>query len=859
MDSKFFTFVWRYSKWDQMVILALTVLSFPLVYISLEIPKIIINEAISGTDFPKEIMGLELEQVPYLLILCGLFLCMVVSINAIKWLMNVQIGMTGERMLRRLRYMLFERVMRFRIARFRSTKAGEVIQSILGEIEPLGGFIGEVIATPCFQGGLLVVYVTFIFVQDVFLGLAAISLYPIQAVLIPRLQAKIVRLNKERAANTRVLADTIGEAVNVVPEIHSNDTARWHMAQVAGRLYENTVIRLQLFKRKFTIKFINNFMNQLTPFFFYSAGGYLVIRGDLDFGSLVAVLAAYKDVAAPWKEVLNYMQRWTDFKSRYVFVIENFSGEDVLPEARLYADPEAPELSGPLEFRDVDGGPGTGGLSVPALKIEPGQMVAVKGGANGGREALLRLAAGLLQPATGRVTLGGRTLVDCSMPQIGGSIAFVGAEPGIVARSLRANLLYGLFRDGPDLSDAATADLANMLREARLTGNTTADPTGDWVDYAAAGFSGREALEEHLLRLIDAVGLSGELYSAALNSRLDLARAGEWTDLILSARAQLHTEESDLSDMVEDWDLESFNSNATLLENVLYALPNRARDDISDHATDPEVVEILDACGATAELRAIGEDIAKEFSELVDAVEADSTVLDSFAGYAKADILAAHELVITMGTPAKPRQQKERDDLLLRLAIGFVPVRDRLDVLDEARIERLMESRRRAHQLLAERDDFISFDEQRFMPGRTISGNIIHGKRRFDRRATWKRLESMLERAIDEAGLRDDLVRLGLDRQLGSGAGLSSSSRRRIGLVRALMKRPHLLVLDGIASTTSASDVELRKTVRGAVPDAMILYAVTEDGAEGGADLLVDIAENGSVRCEELRNAPKSS
>ena len=50
MDSRFFSFVWRYSKREQVIILSLTILSFPLVYISLEIPKIIINEAIEGRD-----------------------------------------------------------------------------------------------------------------------------------------------------------------------------------------------------------------------------------------------------------------------------------------------------------------------------------------------------------------------------------------------------------------------------------------------------------------------------------------------------------------------------------------------------------------------------------------------------------------------------------------------------------------------------------------------------------------------------------------------------------------------------------------------------------------------------------------
>ena len=851
MDSRFFTFVWRYSKRDQLIILALTIASFPLVYISLEIPKIIINEAISGTDFPKEFLGLELEQVPYLMMLCFAFLFLVVAINAIKWVMNVQIGMTGERMLRRMRYMLFERVMRFRIQRFRSTKAGEVIQSILGEIEPLGGFFGEVIATPCFQGGLLVVYVTFIFMQDVVLGFAAVSLYPIQAFIIPKLQAKIVRLNKQRAANTRVLADTIGEAVNVIPEIHTNDTARWHMAQVAGRLYQNTVIRLQLFKRKFTIKFVNNFMNQLTPFFFYSAGGYLVIRGDLDFGSLVAVLAAYKDVAAPWKAVLNYVQRWTDFNSRYIFVVENFSGADVMSDSRVYADETAEPLSGTLEFREVEGGPGTGGLQLARLDIAPGQMAGVAGGSSGGREALLRFASGLGVPASGRITMGGRALADCSMPQIGAAIAYVGAEPGIVSGTLRENLLYGLFRQSPDLADADGAEIAEMLREARLTGNATADPHGDWVDYAAAGFDGPEALEDRLMALIDMTGLSPEVYSGALNARIDPARAVEWTGPIMEARARLRGDGADLSDMVEDWDPEGFNSNATILENLLFGLPNTARTTFADYLDDPGVIALIDEIGARPEMLAIGEAIAREFSELVDAVEGESSVLDSFQGYDRADILAAHEAVIAMGGTVKAAAVAAREALFIKLAAVFVQVRDRLDVLDEDRIARLLEYRAKARALIAERDDFVTFDEDRFMPGRSISGNIVHGKRRFDRRATWRRLDALMEQAIDEAGLRRDLIRLGLDRHLGSGSGISSATKRRIGLVRALMKRPALMVLDGIAGNNTATDAALRAAIREAVPEATILYAVAEDGAEAGADIVIRIGEDGAARCEE--------
>src|SRR3546814_16379895 len=65
------------------------------------------------------------------------------------------------------------------------------------------------------------------------------------------------------------------------------------------------------------MKGLNNFITQLTPFFFYTVGGYLVIEDRLSFGALVAVLAAHKDFSAPLKELLRYYQTMEDVRVRF--------------------------------------------------------------------------------------------------------------------------------------------------------------------------------------------------------------------------------------------------------------------------------------------------------------------------------------------------------------------------------------------------------------------------------------------------------------------------------------------------------------------------------------------------------------
>jgi len=69
-------------------------------------------------------------------------------------------------MLRRLRYQLYERVLRFPLHHFDRTATGQVIAMMTGELEPVGGFIGEAFALPISQGGTLLTIFVFMFVQD---------------------------------------------------------------------------------------------------------------------------------------------------------------------------------------------------------------------------------------------------------------------------------------------------------------------------------------------------------------------------------------------------------------------------------------------------------------------------------------------------------------------------------------------------------------------------------------------------------------------------------------------------------------------------------------------------------------------
>ena len=51
-------------------------------------------------------------------------------------------------------------------------------------------------------------------------------------------------------------------------------------------------VRIEINDLKGLLKGLYNFTSNLTPFFFFSIGGYLVVQGRLSLGALVAALAA---------------------------------------------------------------------------------------------------------------------------------------------------------------------------------------------------------------------------------------------------------------------------------------------------------------------------------------------------------------------------------------------------------------------------------------------------------------------------------------------------------------------------------------------------------------------------------------
>ena len=423
MENGIFGYIYRYSKPQQIVLLLMILVSFPFLYVSLDLPKTIINEAIGGNGDSFALFGFEMDQLTYLWVLCTAFLGFVCINGIFKYYVNVYRGGLGERMLRRLRYQLIKRVLRFPLPHFRKLSQGEIVSMVTTETEPLGGFIGEAFSLPLFQGGTLITILAFISIQDPMMGVAAMALYPLQGYIIPKLQKKVNLLGKERVKTVRKISERLGEMVTGVGDIRAHDYVNYELSDFSDRLGTVNRIRLDIFRKKFFIKFLNNFLAQLTPFFFYSIGGYLVITGSMSIGALVAVLAAYKDLSAPWKELLKYYQTMEDSRIKYEQLVEQFHPADMIDEELVDVPDSMPEwIDGPISASNVVYEEDEGVMTINGafFNLNSSEHTAISGSDISAKSAITDLIARKLWPTSGKIKIGSTFMEE--LP-----VAFTGA------------------------------------------------------------------------------------------------------------------------------------------------------------------------------------------------------------------------------------------------------------------------------------------------------------------------------------------------------------------------------------------------------------------------------------------------
>lgn len=855
MEKGIFAYILKFSKRQQTILTILTIAALPFYYLSLDLPKTIINDAISGSDFPVDLtfqaVGFtadfgSLEQVPYLLALCFAFLALVLINSGFKLFINIYRGVMGERMLRRMRLQLIDRIMRFPLARFRNTSQSELVSMVNQETEPLGGFIGVSFSLPLYQGGLLLTILAFMFIQDWKLGLAAIALYPLQMWLIPKLQRQVNLLNRERTFRMRRLAERLGEVVAGINEVHINDNNSFFRNYFSKALGETFYIRVEIYKKKFLIKFLNNSIAQLTPFLFYLVGGLLVIRGDLTIGALVAVLAAYKDLSPPWKELLGWYQAQADSRLRYTTLTEQFylDDEDELPKEAVSEQwlKKASESTIIANNVSLDRHDGIREVDNVSLSAEAGDWISLVGTGSSGKNGLAQLFARLVNPSSGRLLIAEKDVTQIPKMITGRSVSYVGHDSYLFATSIRDNLLLSLkyqpqddvLPEGEtvDPLDIDTSKFRNWQTEARLSGNSEVDVNANWVDYRSAGVKEPDELPNQISTILKIVDLEDDLVRYALARNITQEDYPALTEKIIQARAMFkeRTISLGLDSVVEFLDPDEYNDNASLAENILFGASNHEMFSPAGLAEHPVLRTLLEDYGLLETLDKAAISAATTTVELFSDLPPGHEFFERYSFVDADDLVELKRVLALLEKLERIDELNKADRVLIRsLPYRVVSGRHRMGIFNDEDKKKFLKLRKAFTSQLDEesRACIDVFSPEKFNALSPVGDNIIFGRIVFGRLGAEDKVHQVILDVLQRLDMLSPILEIGLAAPTGlAGSLLTTSQRQKLVLARALIKRPRVLVINEGLTALDAEEAEnILARLKQSYP-AMILFWV---------------------------------
>jgi len=301
-----FRYVWRTSARAQLLLTVLAIIVFLLELAPLELQRRIVNTAVEAQSY--HMIGL----------LCALYLVVALLQGGLKLVLNIYRGRVIETACQRLRLEPKLVAVTTSDKEARPKEQGVAISVVTSEVDAVGGFLGVSFSDLVLNGGILLSVFGYMLFLEPWMAAVALALFIPQVLFIPILQKAINRRTAKRIKTVR------GIAVDLVDTTNGNGKRReTTYRRRVGDVYE---LNMQIYRRKFAMTFLMNMLYQLGTIGILFVGGWLLLRGETEVGTVVAFISGLTRTSDPWNDLVDYFRNLTNAGVKYQ-LIEQVIGE----------------------------------------------------------------------------------------------------------------------------------------------------------------------------------------------------------------------------------------------------------------------------------------------------------------------------------------------------------------------------------------------------------------------------------------------------------------------------------------------------------------------------------------------------
>ncbi len=313
-------FIQASSGWHQLWLLIISTLVFLMSTAPLEVQRRLINGALKGQDYHP------------ILVLAGLYAALALGEGLLKLVMNMYRAWISEHAVRSLRRSIDA------LLNSRSAHPGEADQTgigvsmILAEAEPIGGFVGSAVSEPLLQAGILASVLAYMIYLHPMMAVVAVAVFSPQMIFVPLVQRAINARVKQRIKTLRKVSVTVTtETRDEAPQVQRR------------RIDRVLALNLGIFQLKFSSTFAMNMLTHLGTAGVLALGGWYVVQGETEIGTVVAFVAGLAKITDPWRDLVAWYRDMHVARAKYALFAT--AVQTMLAESQATAGRSAAQLT----------------------------------------------------------------------------------------------------------------------------------------------------------------------------------------------------------------------------------------------------------------------------------------------------------------------------------------------------------------------------------------------------------------------------------------------------------------------------------------------------------------------------------
>ena len=335
------------------------------------------------------------------------------------------------------------------------------LQTRLAELGKIRGFLTGSLLTLALDAVFSVIYIAVMVIYSGVLTAVTLGVIPLFLALTflasPAIKSQLRKAAEKNATNQSLLVEALS-GVQTIKAQNAENTVRWRWQRSYSSFMSESFRTLLI---SISTGTAGQFLSQLTGLLTLWVGAYLVIKGELTIGQLIAFRIISGYVVGP---LINLATSWQSFQG-VALSIERLS--DVVDAKAEGSDNELdqlplPPVAGEVTFQSVDFRFAEGSPLVVqnvSFQVPSGAFVGIVGRSGSGKSTIMKLLPRLYEPEKGRILIDGYDLAKLQLGSVRRQIGIVPQDSLLFDGSIRDNIAL-------TAPDATSADIEAAARVA---------------------------------------------------------------------------------------------------------------------------------------------------------------------------------------------------------------------------------------------------------------------------------------------------------------------------------------------------------------------------------------------------------